>query len=204
MQGHTWYFSPSCCSGWHVRAQTSKKPPHKVYFGARPLGMTCVAKPCHSLSLTRRILCSIMFTKIMIVLKTILTHWGRVTHICVSKLTIFGSDNGFIWTNAGMLLIRIFRTNFSEIFKENFFKENPMENFLWKMAAILSRPQCVKAMLEQVPSKMMRSRVNLPWFYSNLKRQCKRKQRLYNRAKRQVSLNSTTGIKRPKSPSNLT
>ena len=24
----------------------------------------------------------------------ILTHWGRVTHICVSKLTIFGSDNG--------------------------------------------------------------------------------------------------------------
>ena len=23
-----------------------------------------------------------------------LTHWGRVTHICVSKLTINGSDNG--------------------------------------------------------------------------------------------------------------
>ena len=23
-----------------------------------------------------------------------LTHWGRVTHICVSKLTIIGSDNG--------------------------------------------------------------------------------------------------------------
>ena len=42
-----------------------------------------------------------------------LTHWGRVTHICVSKLTIIGSDNGLasgqrqaiIWTNAGMLLI---------------------------------------------------------------------------------------------------
>ena len=37
-----------------------------------------------------------------------LTHWGRVTHICVSKLTIIGSDNGLspdrrqaiIWTNA--------------------------------------------------------------------------------------------------------
>ena len=35
-----------------------------------------------------------------------LTHWGRVTHICVSKLTINGSDNGLspgrcqaiIWT----------------------------------------------------------------------------------------------------------
>ena len=23
-----------------------------------------------------------------------MTHWGRVTHICVSKLTIIGSDNG--------------------------------------------------------------------------------------------------------------
>ena len=52
-----------------------------------------------------------------------LTHWGRVTHICVSKLTIIGSDNGLspgrrqaiIWTNAGILLIRTLGTNFSEI-----------------------------------------------------------------------------------------
>ena len=52
-----------------------------------------------------------------------LTHWGRVTHICVSKLTIIGSDNGLspgrrqaiIWTNAGILLIRTLATNFSEI-----------------------------------------------------------------------------------------
>ena len=42
-----------------------------------------------------------------------LTHWGRVTHICVDNLTIIGSDNGLspgrrqaiIWTNAGILLI---------------------------------------------------------------------------------------------------
>ena len=42
-----------------------------------------------------------------------LTHWGRVTHICVSKLTSIGSDNGLppgrrqaiIWTNARILLI---------------------------------------------------------------------------------------------------
>ena len=52
-----------------------------------------------------------------------LTHWGRVTHICVSKLTIIGSNNGLapirrqaiIWTNAGILLIGPFGTNFSEI-----------------------------------------------------------------------------------------
>ena len=53
----------------------------------------------------------------------LLTHWGRVTHICVSKFTIIGSDNGLspgrhqaiIWTNAGILLIGPLGTNFSEI-----------------------------------------------------------------------------------------
>ena len=52
-----------------------------------------------------------------------LTHWGRVTHICVGKLSIIGSDNGLwpsrrqaiIWTNAGILLIGTLGTNFSEI-----------------------------------------------------------------------------------------
>ena len=44
-----------------------------------------------------------------------LTHWGRVTHLCVSKLTIIGSDNGLspdrrqaiIWTNAGISIGRL-------------------------------------------------------------------------------------------------
>ena len=52
-----------------------------------------------------------------------LTHWGRVTHICVGKLTTIGSDNGLspgwrqaiIWSNAGILLIEPLGTNFSEI-----------------------------------------------------------------------------------------
>ena len=51
--------------------------------------------------------------------KNTLTHWGRMSHICVSKLTITGPDNGLaptiIWTNAGILLIRTLGTNFSEI-----------------------------------------------------------------------------------------
>ena len=55
-----------------------------------------------------------------------LTHWGRVTHICVSKSTIIVSDNGLspgrrqaiIWTNNGILLIRSLVTNFSEILSE--------------------------------------------------------------------------------------
>ena len=52
----------------------------------------------------------------------LLTHWGRVTHICVSKQTIIGSDNGLspdrrqaiIWTNAGLLSIGPLRVYFSE------------------------------------------------------------------------------------------
>ena len=46
-------------------------------------------------------------------LMRVLTHWGRVTHICVGNLAIIGSDNGLspgrrraiIRTNAGVLLI---------------------------------------------------------------------------------------------------
>ena len=52
-----------------------------------------------------------------------LTHWGRVTHICVGKLTVIGSDNGLsparrqaiILTNSVILLIGLLGTNFSEI-----------------------------------------------------------------------------------------
>ena len=56
----------------------------------------------------------------------VLTHWGRVAHICVCKLTIIGSDNGLspgrrqaiIWTNAEILLIRPLGTNFKEMLIE--------------------------------------------------------------------------------------
>ena len=68
------------------------------------------------------------FDKYFVTSSTIvsLTHWGRVTHICVGRLTIIGSDNGLspgrcqaiIWTNAGILLIGPLGTNFSEILIE--------------------------------------------------------------------------------------
>ena len=52
----------------------------------------------------------------------VLTHWGRVTHICVGKLIIIGSDNdlspdrrqAIIWPNAGLLSIGPLWTYFSE------------------------------------------------------------------------------------------
>ena len=56
----------------------------------------------------------------------ILTHWGRLTHICVSNLTNIGSDNvlspgrrqAIIWTNAGISLIGTLGTNFNEMLIE--------------------------------------------------------------------------------------
>ena len=56
-----------------------------------------------------------------------LTHWGRVTHIYVSKVTNIGLDNGLapgrrqaiIWPNAGIMLTETFGTNFDEIVIEN-------------------------------------------------------------------------------------
>ena len=55
-----------------------------------------------------------------------LTHWGRVTHICVSKLTSIASDNSLspgrrqaiIWNNVGILLIGPLGTNFNQILIE--------------------------------------------------------------------------------------
>ena len=57
----------------------------------------------------------------------LLIHWGRVTHICVGKLTNIGSDNNLspgrrqaiIWTIAEILLIGPLGTKFSEFVYRN-------------------------------------------------------------------------------------
>ena len=128
-----------------------------------------------------------------------LTHWGRVTHICVSKLTIIGSDNGLlpghlkqcwnavnldpwkqtsvksqsqfkhfhstkcIWKYRGKGEVRQVPTKGWArgvwCMKTNAFRTCDshyelnisrlgcgFENIVWKMAAILSQPQCVNTL----------------------------------------------------------
>ena len=80
---------------------------------------------------------------------TFSTHWGRVTHICVGKLTIIASDNGLwpgrrqaiIWTNAGILLIEPLGTNISEtlIAIHTF----PFKKIQLKMSSGKWRPSCL-------------------------------------------------------------
>ena len=72
-----------------------------------------------------------------------------MTHICVGKLTIIGSDNGLspgrcqaiIWTNAGILLIGLLGTNLSEILIEiDTFSFKKMH---LKMSSAKCRPFCL-------------------------------------------------------------
>ena len=76
-----------------------------IYLPGKPVqNMWIVIKPLRNIS------------------RTPLTHWGRVTHICVSNFTIIGSNNGLqpvrrqaiALTNVGTL-IRTSGANFNEI-----------------------------------------------------------------------------------------
>ena len=72
-----------------------------------------------------------------------------MTHVCISKLSIIGSDNGLSqnhylnqcwnivnWTLENKPQWNLYRNSYI------FIKENAFENVIWKMAAILSQPQC--------------------------------------------------------------
>ena len=85
----------------------------------------------------------------MLLTLCLFTRWGRVTHICVSKQTIIGSDKGMsrgrrqtvIWTNAGILSIGPLGTNFSENLNEILtfsFKKMPL-----KVSSVKWRPFCL-------------------------------------------------------------
>ena len=78
-----------------------------------------------------------------------------MTHLCVSKLTIIGLDNGLsrdrcqtiIWTSVGIYNVVNWTLGNKLQWKliQNiyiFMQEKAFENVIWKMVAILFRPQC--------------------------------------------------------------
>ena len=79
---------------------------------------------------------------------TDLTHWGRMTHICMCKLSIIGSDNGLspgrrqaiIRTNAGILVIGSLWATLNESLIE--MCKFSFKKIHFKMS--FCRPQCVK------------------------------------------------------------
>ena len=78
-----------------------------------------------------------------------LTHWDRVTHICVGNLTIIGSDNGWspdrrqaiTWTNVGVLFIGPIGTTFSEMVIE--IHTFSFKKIQLKMSSVKWRPVCL-------------------------------------------------------------
>ena len=97
-------------------------------------------------------------TKTVVFLVSVISHNFptcvlRVTHICISRLTIIGSGSGLsperhqaiIWMNAGILLIGPWATKLTEILIEIqiFLLEKCIEFVVWEVASILYRPQCV-------------------------------------------------------------
>ena len=79
-----------------------------------------------------------------------LTHWDRVTHVCVGNPTTIGSDNGLspgrcqgiFWTNVNILLFGPLGTNYREIYS-NFIHFDSRKCIWIGRLAILSLPQCV-------------------------------------------------------------
>ena len=78
-----------------------------------------------------------------------LTHWGRVMHLCIGKLTIIGSDNSLspgwrqanIWTNAGILSIDPLGTNVRETLIKNYIFS--FKKMYLKMSSGKWRPFCL-------------------------------------------------------------
>ena len=97
-----------------------------------------------------------------------LTHLGRVTHICVGKLSIIGSDNGLsperrqsiIWTNTGIFLIGPLGTNFSEILIE--ILTFSFKKMRLKVSSAKWRPFCLG--LNVLPHWRIYASVHHHWF----------------------------------------
>ena len=90
-----------------------------------------------------KLLKSFLFERQRPVYPALLTHWGRVMHICVGKLIIIapGRCQAIILTNDGILLIGLVGTNFNEILIEiHTFSFKKMH---LKMSSAKWRPFCL-------------------------------------------------------------
>ena len=86
---------------------------------------------------------------ILILVLLHLTHWGRVMHICISKLAIIAwtAPSHYLnqcwtivnWTLGNKLQWNLNRNSYI------FIQENVFENVVWKIAAIFSQPWCVNS-----------------------------------------------------------
>ena len=119
-----------------------------------------------------KILCSAQWDK-----QPVKTHCGRVMHICVSKLTIIGSDNGLspgrrpgsapghylnqCWNIVNWILRNRLQWNLNQN-SDIFIEKHSFENVVWEIMSISSRPQCVNVTSVSLPGKLVR-RAGMLW-----------------------------------------
>ena len=128
------FLEPGYCNKWYTRETHVKVRSREISFAHYLLLalFTVVLMRCFKTSGQ---------LKSMLLMNEIssLTHWGRVTHICV-------------WISAGILLIGPLGVNFSEILIE--IKIFSFKKCIWKCClengSHHARPQCVKMSFEGV------------------------------------------------------
>ena len=86
----------------------------------------------------------------------------------------------FLWSKVNRELLKEQSRNFKDRFMTVFHSRDVETNYKAFVDHINS------IMEEHVPSKMTKSRFRTPWLTSSVKRMCRKKQRLFNRAKRSI------------------
>ena len=105
-------------------------------------------------------------------LKAVSLYCGHESQCSKNVIITPGRRQAIIWTSAEILLIGPLVTKFSKILTKKsyiFIQENVFEIVVWKMSAILSRPQCVNALdIRPVYSQVCRLwPLLLTWFKFN-------------------------------------
>ena len=120
----------------------------KLIWGMMWWGLPCSTKG----GVTMILFIQSFLTENIIIRTYSLTHWGRVTHICVGNQISLGPDNGLsapshylnrCWDIVNWTIRNKFQWNFNR-YSYIFIHENAFENVVCEMASILSRSQCVK------------------------------------------------------------
>ena len=100
--------------------------------------------------------------------KAVIYHWGRVTHICVGKLTIFDAVQATshyliqCWNIVNWTIINNLQWH-SNRNSNIFIDENTFENFC-EMLSFSSRPQCgIQSIIYFVPVNSHMIRLGLPY-----------------------------------------
>ena len=122
-------------------------------------------RPCFDCGLSFNLKQSI---QVPIFCQWVLTHWGWVTHICVSRSTNTGSDNGLSdrrqaisWTYTRILITGPFEANISELLIE--IRISSFKKMHLKRSSAKCRPSCLG--LNMLIGT--RSRISMIKFYSD-------------------------------------